>query len=448
MFTIPFCINLGAFVLVAAAATSSSGETATSSYIALDESCIDPEAPANNIAADTTRSDDSDIIISASPLATARTLKAPVASDTEGAEFEHATFWEDNGSLLKNAWAEWEEMQMEMQMQMHPNSLQEGGGKLDDWSFINPILSMALEDAFSNPSELTEASVKSNWMNHSNHDEEHRPTLLPKGVYATKLLTPSGVSHIRKLLDMATTSGIPTRRPNGMNRHGIILDPNVDGAVPVKALLNLVEGELNNRVVRPVGRMLFPDRVGCGDDLDYFAFTIRYDGSEDDENDNGNDNDNDESSTSKLDVKLKEHRDASIVTLNINLNLPEEGYAGSEVYFRAFPSADDDSTDSIPENSHERDDIPPGDDKNNGGTVQFSPGMAIIHLGAHRHGSLPISQSANSNKKISGKRYNLVIWVFGEDGDVRIAPYEKKDQMTVAERWQGCNHTQEVFEFD
>eukprot|EP00554_Chaetoceros_debilis_P011426 CAMPEP_0194106396 /NCGR_PEP_ID=MMETSP0150-20130528/6417_1 /TAXON_ID=122233 /ORGANISM="Chaetoceros debilis, Strain MM31A-1" /LENGTH=448 /DNA_ID=CAMNT_0038794525 /DNA_START=83 /DNA_END=1429 /DNA_ORIENTATION=+ len=438
MFTIPFCIILGAaticFSRAAAAAATSSGETTTSSYI--DETCIDPEASANtNITADTTISDSD---ISASPLAKARTLKAPLASATEDAEFEHSTFWEDNGSLLKDAWAEWEE-------EMHPNSFQ-GAGKLVDGSFINPVLSMALEDAFSNPSELMEASVKSNWMN-SNHDEEHHPTLLPKGVYTTQLLTPSGVSHIRTLLDMATTSGIPTRRPNGMNRHGIILDPNVDGAVPVKALLNLVEEELNNRVVRPVGRMLFPDRVGCEDDLSYFAFTIRYDGSEDDDNDNDND-DNDESSTLKRDVKLKEHRDASIVTLNINLNLPEEGYTGSEVYFRDFPSADDDSTDSsVPENNYERDVISPGDDKN-GGTVQFSPGMAIIHLGAHRHGSMPISLSADSDKNSSSKRYNLVIWLFGEDGDVRIAPYEKEDQMTVAERWRGCNHTQEVFAFN
>lgn len=367
-------------------------------------------------------------------------MKAPLASDTEGAEFEHATFWDDNGSLLKDAWAEWEEMQMNL------NSFQ--GVKLDDGSFINPVLSMALEDAFKNPSELTEASVKSNWMNSSKHDEEQHPILLPKGVYATQLLTPSGVSHIRTLLEMATTSGIPTRRPNGMNRHGIILDPNVDGAVPVKDLLNLVEGELINRVVRPVGRMLFPDRVRCEDDLGYFAFTIRYDGDGSEDDDNVHDNVNVESSTSKRDVKLKEHRDASIVTLNINLNLPEEGYAGSEVYFRDFPSAgDDSSTDNVPENDNERDDISPGDDKN-GGTVQFSPGMAIIHLGAHRHGSLPISLSANSDKNNSGKRYNLVIWLFGEDGDVRIAPYEKEDQMTVAERWRGCNHTREVFAFD
>ena len=39
---------------------------------------------------------------------------------------------------------------------------------------------------------------------------------------------------------------------------------------------------------------------------------------------------------SKRDFGLKEHRDASIATLNINLNLPKEGFTGSEVYFREF----------------------------------------------------------------------------------------------------------------
>merc|ERR1739841_57665 len=134
--------------------------------------------------------------------------------------------------------------------------------------------------------------------------------------------------------------------------------------------------------------MLFTDRVGCGDDVEYFAFTIRYDGSDDDAmSDEYLDGD---ANKPKRDFELKEHRDASVVTLNINLNLPEEGYGGSEVYFREYPS--EGSTTSA-------------DDREDGGVVSFTPGMAIIHLGAHRHGSLPISTSDGT--KSSGKRYNL-----------------------------------------
>ena len=313
-----------------------------------------------------------------------------------------------------------------------------GGSDDDDGGFINPALSMALEDAIGNPSDETEATVKSLWTNSNDHQT------VPKGVYAIQLLTQSGISHIRNLLDMATSSGIPTRRPNGMNRHGVIVDSDVYGAVSMKSLLKLVEEELISRVVRPVGRMLYPDRVGCDDDSEYFAFTIRYDGSDGDvdggKRSNENDDNHHDANVSKRDFELKEHRDASIVTLNINLNLPEEGYAGSEVYFREFP-LDERTATAI----NGEQDILPRNGKKYGGTVRFSPGMAIIHLGAHRHGSLPIS--ATTSKNSNSKRYNLVIWLFGTDGDVRIAPYEKEDQMNAVERWHGCNHTR-GFSFD
>jgi len=359
-----------------------------------------------------------------SPLELARNLQAPLAADTLHAEFEHASFWDDNGPLLHNAWKEWEENhEADFEISDHDD---------DDDEFIEPSLSRAIGNAFRDPSEETESKVKSLWKNNSGDDGP-----LPKGVYATQLLTPSGISRIRDLLDMATSSGIPTRRPNGMNRHGVIVDSDVHGAVSIKSLVRLVEGEVINQVVRPVGRMLFPDRIGPGDDVEYFAFTIRYDGSDDhDENDSETDRDRD-ANKPKRDFELKEHRDASVVTLNINLNLPEEGFAGSEVFFREYPSEElntmtfDDEHDPPPRNGKER-----------GGTVRFSPGMAIIHLGAHRHGSLPIS--ASTSKDGNGKRYNLVIWLFGKDGDVRISPYEKEEQMNISERWRGASkHTVE-----
>jgi hypothetical protein len=138
---------------------------------------------------------------------------------------------------------------------------------------------------------------------------------------------------------------------------------------------------------------------------------------------------------------LKEHRDASVVTMNVNLNLPEEDqYSGSQVFFRDFPSVSNDEATSVV------------DDDDNGGTVRFTPGMAIVHLGAHRHGSLPITTttliSGNDDERSSvvatrGKRYNLVIWLFGKDGDVRIAPYKMEEQMNVIQRWRGCNYTQD-----
>ena len=300
--------------------------------------------------------------------------------------------------MIRDAWKEWE------------NTIDIANN--DD--FTNPTLSTALYNIRQNPTKDTESQVAQLWKAKTDYDQ----TLLPKGVYSIQLLTPSGISYIRNLLDLASSSKIPTRRPNGMNRNGFIIDSNVNGAVSIKSLVQLVEEEIINRVVRPVGRMLYPDRIGCDDDSEYFAFTIRYDGTDDDQN--GDDINN-------RDFELNEHRDASVITLNVNLNLPEEGYDGSEVYFREYPTEEWTGDDS--------------DKDDEGGTVRFSPGMAIIHLGAHRHGALPITAS-KSKTDSSGKRYNLVIWLFGKDGDVRIASYEKEEQMNVKQRWLGCNHTE------
>ena len=101
------------------------------------------------------------------------------------------------------------------------------------------------------------------------------------------------------------------------------------------------------------------------------------------------------------DVKLEEHSDASVVTMNINLNLPEDGeYSGSELVF-----LDDD------QRMHE---------------VELQPGMVVIHRGLHRHLAKEIA---------TGTRHQLIIWLFGKDGYVRFAPYEKEEQMSVEERW-------------
>jgi len=341
-----------------------------------------------------------------SPLELARLLRMPQAIDTQNAEFENESFYNEHGSLIQEAWKEWE---IE-----HATTLSILNDDVKEQGWIETSLAKAIDDAFTNPSEETEAAVKSLWTNNKKGTNK----VLPKGVYATQLLSPRGVSYLRNLFDLASTSGIPTRRPNGMNRYGVILDSNVHGAVPVQPLVEAVE-EIIDRIVRPVGRMLFQDRIGCEDDMDYYAFTISYDGTS-------------ASSTQSKDMELKEHRDASVVTLNINLNLPEEEYGGSDVFFRGYPAADGwSSSDFFAENSR---------DEDGGGTVSFSPGTAIIHLGAHRHGSLPIttahSDSNSEGKQTSGgKRFNLVIWMFGKNGDVRIAPYSEEEQLTIKERW-------------
>eukprot|EP00804_Cyclotella_cryptica_P025599 CCRYP_002833-RA/>CCRYP_002833-RA protein AED:0.00 eAED:0.00 QI:132/-1/1/1/-1/1/1/95/385 len=353
------------------------------------------------------------------PLVCARMLAVPPAVDVKHAEYEHASFWDNNGLLLRYAWEEWETSTF------YADDALSQSLRPETW--INSSLSEAIDKAFSDPSVETEAAVRSQWSN-SYQDPDGDIRYLPFGVYATQLLNPSGVSLIRKLLDDAVESGIPMRRPNGMNRNGFILDRQVNGAIPIKFFMDFLEDEIINRVVRPVGRMLFKEFVGCNDDIEYFAFTIIYDGSEI----------NEKEQLQMRDAQLNEHRDASVITMNINLNLPHEHYEGSDVFFRDFPESAVDNEFLVNFGIES-----PGEKVSH---VKFSPGMAIVHLGAHRHGSsriLPHTEPKKSSvdtAERSGIRYNLVIWLFGKDGEVRVAPYSKHQQMDVVDRWRGCNH--------
>mmetsp|Transcript_1792 Transcript_1792/g.2431 ORF Transcript_1792/g.2431 Transcript_1792/m.2431 type:complete len:321 (+) Transcript_1792:102-1064(+) len=296
----------------------------------------------------------------------ARHLDMPAATSVTKGEVEHLEFWSNNGQLLRNAWKEYEGVL---------------GNTIDDDSSgetglppkcIHPALATAVNRTWDSPNLKNEEIVRSLWKEAEGSQGE---------LYTTQLLTEEGIQWIRQELNKVSNSGIPTRRPNGMNRYGIILDDTVDGAATLSTL-TIFCNKLVDDYVRPIGRMLFPDSIGHGDDFETYPFTIRYKLGED--------------------VKLNEHRDASVVTININLNLPGEDYGGSSLYF----------VDSVdPSLRH---------------NVTFSPGMAIVHRGALRHAALPIE---------AGERCNLVIWLFGEGGHVRIAPYSAKEQLSVTERW-------------
>ena len=99
---------------------------------------------------------------------------------------------------------------------------------------------------------------------------------------------------------------------------------------------------------------------------------------------------------------MKEHSDASVVTVNINLNLPQDGeYQGSELVF----------LDKATQHRHK---------------LELKPGMVVLHRGIHRHQALPIEK---------GERHQLIVWLFGRDGYVRFAPYKKNEQLSIEKRW-------------
>ena len=130
--------------------------------------------------------------------------------------------------------------------------------------------------------------------------------------------------------------------------------------------------------MRPVARLLFPEIIGY--DTQTFGFSIQY--------------------QPGVDTSLQLHSDASAATLNINLNLPEETFSGSEVDF-----------------------YDPVSGKAN--RLTFKPGIAMIHKGTVPHAAQPIT---------SGKRTNFVLWLYGDRMQV---PRDVMQQTAVnaEERW-------------
>ena len=289
-----------------------------------------------------------------SPVELARALIPPTPVAKRDAAFEDEEFYQRHGELLRAAWRE---------HGLADTSLADFRSAV-----VAPSLAAAVEALREQPSPEREAAVRALF-------NETAP-----GVFCGQLLRADAIAGLRAELARVAASGIPTRRPNGMNRYGVILDDEVDGAVS-NGLAAFVRA-LVDAYVRPLGRMLFAELVGAGDDVDHFAFTVRYRPDED--------------------ATLAEHRDASVVTLNLNLNAPGEGYGGSAL---AFQDARE------PSARH---------------TVEFTPGMALIHQGALRHAALPIEH---------GARENLIVWLFGAGGYVRAAPRPEAERLSLEERW-------------
>jgi len=330
-------------------------------------------------------------------------------------EFEHANFWEENSSILSLAWSCY-----------HDDILRNENVNMNEIMFerwISPTLMEAAKIMYSDKdySELVgqEEFIKSLWENMVPFDSH----ALSNGnsVYKSELLTEEGIRWVRSHLDKVDKSGLPTRRPNGMNRKGYIIDDvkctqedYVPGAVCFNPLSQFVN-ELVRQYVRPMGRLLYPEFVHVKDDIETFAFTIRYDGKSptnttrilDQYHEDGTDID--ELPIVK-DVELAQHRDASVVTININLNLPEENYSGSSLFFVNEQNGQNEIKGKLSLVN-----------------VTMDSGSALLHRGAVPHGAYPIHE---------GCRHNLIIWLFGHDGFVRSAPYSKWEQTTFHQRWQ------------
>ncbi|MEL6694158.1 MAG: 2OG-Fe(II) oxygenase family protein [Pseudomonadota bacterium] len=282
----------------------------------------------------------------------AREVSRPSRNDMLMRAPSATRFWLENDHLFKDAWVQWD--------QASPN-----GDLLRAEEIFSEPLRRAIAQAWDDPS--SEAAVKDLW-------EEVLP-----GVFQAQFFDPEQIAKLRAYFDRVTDADIPLRPPYGiaLNRGGAMLDERSPGYLAAPSFQAFYR-DIMNTYMRPVARLLFPETFGY--DGQTFGFSIRYQPDQD--------------------TSLQPHTDASSVTLNINMNLPNETFEGSELNFY---------------------------DKASGEVKQwsFQPGIAVIHRGSVPHAAQPIT---------GGERSNLVLWLYGDGG--RTPAAQVADQSVSAEeRW-------------
>lgn len=271
-------------------------------------------------------------------------------------------FWDDNRDLLRDAWAEWDA---------------ERGDRcfVPDDSLLDPKLRAAVRNAWDNPS--TESAVRK-LMDQASPD-----------LFSFQFFDPERIADLRAYLEEIWDAQIPLRPPYGivLNRRGAMLDPRSVGCLGAPSFQAFYR-DLLDTYMRPIARLVFPEVMGC--DTQTFGFSIHY--------------------RPDTDTSIRAHTDASAVTLNINLNLPDEDFTGSAVDFL------DRTTGEV-------------------ASLTFEPGTAMIHRGSVPHAAHPIE---------SGERTNLVLWLFGDNGRM---PFDMAvpEPAPADERWTVPTTTQDAF---
>ena len=286
------------------------------------------------------------------PLELARTLNLPTREAMLNRVPSVQQFWDENQQLLKSAWREWDKN--ESTNFIAPNK-----------SLLDSDLRNAVEQAWKEPSK--ESVVK-----------ELLREVSP-GVFQFQFFNPERLADLRNYLEAVADAQIPLRPPYGiaLNRHGAMLDKRSEGFLAAPSFQAFYR-ELLDTYMRPIARMLFPEIMGY--DTQTFGFSIQY--------------------QAGGDASLRLHTDASAATLNINLNLPEEAFTGSEVDFY------DQKAGKV-------------------NRLSFKPGAAMIHRGSVAHAAQPIT---------SGERTNVVLWLYGEHGQI---PLQNSQPQTIdaKQRW-------------
>lgn len=285
-------------------------------------------------------------------LAQARALELPSREAMLKRSLSVQQFWDNNKALLADAWKEWDEA--ERLQAFVPND-----------ALLDSKLREAVTVAWNDPTK--EHAVEDLW-------QEISP-----GVYQAQFFDPKRLIEFREYLDEIANAQIPMRPPYGiaLNRYGAMLDPRSEGYLAAPSFQTFYR-EIMDKYMRPISRLLFPEVMGF--DTQTFGFSIQYEPG--------------------IDTSLRAHTDASSATLNVNLNLPDESFEGSEVDF-----------------------YDPKTGQAN--RLSFEPGTAMLHRGKIAHAAQPIT---------AGKRTNFVFWLYGDFMQIP-GEYDQPKMIDAKERW-------------
>ncbi|WP_086931878.1 2OG-Fe(II) oxygenase family protein [Agarilytica rhodophyticola] len=291
-------------------------------------------------------------MVSLTELNKARNLELPTREDMLHRAPSVQQFWEKNNTLFVEAWKQWEQ------------SAEQNLVTLDD-SLLDARLREAILAAWENPTK--ELAVRDLW-----HE-------VSPDVYQCQFFDPERLTDLRSYLDSASDASIPLRPPYGivLNRAGMMLDRRSPGYLAAPGFQSFYNS-LMDKFVRPTARLLFPEITGY--DTQTFGFSIRYQPS--------------------TDTSIQPHTDASSITLNINLNLPNEIFDGSAVDFL---------------------------NSTNGEVNQFTfaPGVAVMHRGHIPHAARSIT---------NGERTNMVLWLYGDRGQI-AHNVKQTPSLSADKRW-------------
>jgi len=352
---------------------------------------------------------------SSSPLICARSLAShiPQPLTTIDGEYENSEWWDTNEQLFNEA-----------RKQYGPkNLLLYQFNEEFEKTYIEPSLYAIINSLYSDMEMIKQFPTFSSSILKEKEKiilDQHLYLTTVDDVYKLKIFNEKFCIDMINELKHWEISGIPMRRPNGMNRYGAILS---------EINMDMIWKQIINKYIRPLSQMIFHKDAIDDDFTDHYGFIVNYKLNED--------------------LSLATHADASTITLNLCLS-PKSSFQGGgltfgDIRFQSNHKVKDQSnniTENIikSENNHNNNNNNNNNNKNelHSNIVHQNndcgSGSVLLHRGQHLH---------SANQLIQGERANLIVWCYNDNGVVRVSPYEVNEQSTLLTRWKAISENKD-----